>query len=98
MDVLKDILGSKKHLVAVVAILIVALNRKLGLGLEDQEVKWIVAVAGSLIIGQGAADFGKGKLQAEQKATAKAANATAEREKLKEEIRAEIAAEGKTPS
>ena len=92
MEVLKDMFGSKKHLVALVTILIVALNKKLGLDLAESEIKYIVATAGALIIGQGAADFGKGKQQADAKAEAAAEKASAEREALKEEIRAEEAA------
>ncbi len=65
LQTIKDMFGSKKHLVAMLTILIVALNKKLGLDLEGNEVTMIVSIAVALIIGQGAADFGKGKLKAE---------------------------------
>ena len=93
MEVLKDMFGSKKHVVALITILIVALNRKLSLGLTEQEVKLIVATAGALIIGQGAADLGKGKFEAETKQVEKASKFASEREKIKKEIQSEL--EGK---
>jgi len=71
MDILKDMFHSKKHVVAIVVMLIVAFNKKLGLELTDQDIRYIVATAAALIMGQGVADFGKGKVQAEHKLNGK---------------------------
>ena len=90
MDVIKDILGSKKHLVAIGAICIVALNKKLGLGLTSEEIKWISGIASALILGQGAADLGKGKVQVEHKL-----NNKVKEDEIRKMVRERMEKEGK---
>lgn len=49
---------SKKLTVAILSILLVALNRKLGLGLEPSEITSLAGLVAAYLIGQGIADHG----------------------------------------
>ena len=49
---------SKKLIVTLAGALILLLNRKLGLGLDPQEVLTLASVIGVYVIGQGIADHG----------------------------------------
>lgn len=50
----------KKMTVAIGAALIMAMNNKLGLGIDPVTMKYMAVTVGSFLIGQGAADWGKG--------------------------------------
>jgi hypothetical protein len=53
-----DKLKSRKLLVFITSVLIVALNNKLGLGISDDAVNLIAGLAAAFLVGQGIADHG----------------------------------------
>lgn len=68
LNAIKGLLGSKKALSAVIAVLAIVGVRFLGLDeAQATEISMqITGVAAALILGQGAADLGKEKAKAEQ--------------------------------
>ena len=58
-DALKGIIGSKKFVFAILAMLLLAFEKKIGLELDDKTKMMLVAIAASAIGGQALADFGK---------------------------------------
>ena len=67
MEVLYQLLNSKKFLVSFVTMLLVILNDVLGLNLDPETVQMIVLSGASYAVGQGFADWGKEKAKVDQK-------------------------------
>jgi len=57
MDAIKQLADSKKAMVLLAGLLIIAFSAKLGL--ETEQLQLVVAVIGTYIGAQGLADFGK---------------------------------------
>ena len=62
----RDLAGSKKFIVFFVSVVIVVGGR-LGFDLDPEVVEKVVALAVAYLIGQGIADFGKGRGDAEER-------------------------------
>ena len=58
-DAFKGIISSKKFVFAILAMVVLALEKKLGLELDDKTKLMFVGIAASAIGGQALADFGK---------------------------------------
>lgn len=61
METIKNFLGDagRKHLLAIVGVLMIALNKSLGLGLSHEDVYGMAAILGFYFIGEGASDLGE---------------------------------------
>ena len=71
-EALKTMISSKKHLVALIGILLIAANKKWSLGMSEEDIEKIIVLMGALILGQAASDaFGKGKFQEQAKLNSK---------------------------
>ena len=64
MQVLKDLLASKKFLATLVGILSILIG-KIGWNVPDETLTQLVALVASFVVGQGIADFGKEKAKIE---------------------------------
>ena len=66
-EALKGITQSKKFMFGVIALLVIAFNNKLGLELDPEQMKFMTAIVGATVLGQGVADLGKEKAKQEAK-------------------------------
>ena len=64
-EAIKGIVNSKKFVFAIFAMLVLALEQRLGLNLDDKTKLMFVGIAASAIGGQALADFGKEKAKVE---------------------------------
>lgn len=60
MDILRDMLSSKKFIAMLVGI-VVTLTAKVGFDIDDETATMIVGLVASYVLGQGIADNGKSK-------------------------------------
>jgi len=71
MEVIKELFKSKKFVASLVGVIVVVVDKTVGLQLPEDTVTQVVALLAAYVVGQGLADHGKEKAKVEATAPPK---------------------------